>query len=202
MTGHVRTRVGPRIALAAVLPLLSAPPGFGQLSATFARLVGTVTDQSGAVVPGVEVTAVHKGTNVASKRMTNERGDYLIDRLQPGIYDVRAELPGFKKQLFAAVRLETGQVARVDFVLTTGTIAETVTVTGQSPIVNTEKAEMGSVVEERKIRDLPLRGRDITKLAFLTAGGTQETQEVGGTFYGGGTPSFNGVSGSGNQITL
>src|SRR5207249_4420035 len=112
------------------------------LSATYARLVGTVTDQSGAVVPGVEVTAVHKGTNIASKTVTNERGDYIIDNLRPGLYDVSAELPGFKKQVFAAVRLETGQYGRVDFVLTPGEIAETVTVTGQSPIINTERAEI------------------------------------------------------------
>ena len=77
------------------------------------------------------------------------------------------------------MRLEIGQYGRVDFVLTTGEIAETLTVTGQSPIINTEKAEIGSVIEEKKIRDLPLRGRDITKLAFLTTGGTQETQDVG-----------------------
>src|SRR5438093_9634444 len=94
-------RLGSAITLVA---LLSAPVAFGQ-SSTFARLVGTVTDQSGAVVPGVEVTAVHMETNVTSKTVTNERGDYLIDKLRPGIYNVSSELPGFKKQVFAGVRL-------------------------------------------------------------------------------------------------
>ena len=105
------------IQIAMVVLLLDGALAFGQAS-TFARLVGTVTDQSGALVPGVEVTAVNKETNVTSKTLTNERGDYLIDNLRPGIYDVSAELPGFKKQVFPAVRLEIGQYGRVDFVLT------------------------------------------------------------------------------------
>src|SRR5262249_30459803 len=104
--------------LVTVVLLFEGAPAFGQ-SATFARLVGTVTDQSGALVPGVEVTAVNKETNVTSKTLTNDRGDYLIDTLRPGNYDVSAELPGFKKQVFTAVRLEIGQYGRVDFVLTT-----------------------------------------------------------------------------------
>ena len=157
----------------ASLILLSGSLAYGQ-STTWARLVGTVTDQSGAVIPGVDVTAVNKETNVTHKALTNERGDYLIDKLRPGLYDVSAEVSGFRKQAFLAVRLQTEQVGRVDFVLTTGQLSETVQVTGVSPIVNTERAEIGSVVEEKKIRELPLRGRDVTKLAFLTTGGTQE----------------------------
>jgi hypothetical protein len=206
----LRPRAGPRAAAAVLLALsFGATPGFGQLSATQARLVGTVTDPSGAVVPGVDVTAVHKATSVVSRTATNERGDYLLDGLRPGVYDVGAEISGFKKQVFAAVNLQTGQYGRVDFVLETGAIAETVTVTGRSPVLDTEKAEMGSVVEERMIRDLPLRGRDLVKLAYLTTGGTQETVEIGGSTgvnltgnaYGAGA-AFNGLSGTSNQITL
>ena len=195
------------IQIAMVVLLLDAALAFGQAS-TFARLVGTVTDQSGALVPGVEVTAVNKETNVTGKTLSNERGDYLIDNLRPGSYDVSAELPGFKKQVFTAVRLEIGQYGRVDFVLSTGEIAETLTVTGLQPIINTEKAEMGSVIEEKTIREMPLRGRDIVKLAFLTTGGAQETQEVGllssgGSYgYGGGTPAFNGQPAVQNQVNL
>ena len=77
--------------------------------------------------------------------------------------------------------------------------------TGLQPIINTEKAEIGSVIEEKKIRELPLRGRDISKLAFLTTGGTQEAQDVGlhhpgGPRYGGGTPAFNGMYPRSNQV--
>ena len=189
----------------ASLILLSGSLAYGQ-STTWARLVGTVTDQSGAVIPGVDVTAVNKETNVTHKALTNERGDYLIDKLRPGLYDVSAEVSGFRKQAFLAVRLQTEQVGRVDFVLTTGQLSETVQVTGVSPIVNTERAEIGSVVEEKKIRELPLRGRDVTKLAFLTTGGTQEAQDVGlitqVVAYGGGTPAFNGMYSHSNSVQL
>jgi hypothetical protein len=194
MNSSVRARTQAIVLAAMLAALLAAPLAFGQLG-SFGRLIGTVTDQSGAVIPGVEVTAVNRETNVTSKMLTNDRGDYLIDNLRPGTYDVSAEQPGFKKQLFAAVKLEIGQYGRVDFVLTTGEISDTVTVTGQSPIINTDKAEIGSVIEEKTIREMPLRGRDIVKLAYLTTGGTQDTQEIGllssgGAYgYGGGTPS-------------
>ena len=93
-----------------VVLLLDGALAFGQAS-TFARLVGTVTDQSGALVPGVEVTAVNKETNVTGKTLTNERGDYLIDNLRPGSYDVSAELPGFKKQVFPPCAWRSGSTA-------------------------------------------------------------------------------------------
>ncbi|PYV08839.1 MAG: hypothetical protein DMG07_24620 [Acidobacteria bacterium] len=207
MRSHLRASMRSASAVTLVALLLSAPLARGQ-SSTFARLVGTVTDQSGGVIPGVEVTAVSKETNVTTKAVSNERGDYIIDKLRPGSYDVSVEQPGFKKQLFAGVKLDQGQYGRVDFVLQTGQIAETVTVTGQQSVINTEKAEIGTVVEEKKIRDLPLRGRDLTKLAFLTTGGTQESQEIGlmsgaGAYgYGGGMPAFNGLYSHSNQITL
>src|SRR4029434_8865247 len=89
-----------RTVIAWMAFLILIPVAYGQ-SASWGRLVGTITDQSGAVIPGVEVTAVNKETNIASKTLTNERGDYIIDNVRPGIYDVSAEQPGFKKQLFA-----------------------------------------------------------------------------------------------------
>ena len=190
----------------ALLVLLSGSLAYGQ-STTWARLVGTVTDQSGALVPGVDVTAVNKETNVTHKTLTNERGDYLIDKLRPGLYDVSAEMSGFRKQLFPAVRLETGQVRPGRFrAHDRARLPKQSDGDGVSPIINTEKAEIGSVVEEKKIRELPLRGRDITKLAFLTTGGTQEAQDVGlitqVVGYGGGTPAFNGMYSHSNSVQL
>ncbi len=184
--------------------VLTIPTVFGQ-SSTYARLVGTVKDQTGALVPGVEVTAVAQATNVPDLTMTNDRGDYLIDKLIPGLYDLRAELPGFKVSMSLGIRLEVTKVARVDFVLTPGEIMEQVTVTGQSTIIDTDNAEVSAVIEEQKILDLPLQGRDLVKLAYLTTGGTQEFQETAGGClyaYGGAYPSFNGLYAHSNQITL
>ena len=85
------------------LCVLTIPTVFGQ-SSTYARLVGTVKDQTGALVPGVEVTAVAQATNVPDLTMTNDRGDYLIDKLIPGLYDLKAELPGFKVSMSLGIR--------------------------------------------------------------------------------------------------
>ena len=184
--------------------LLTPPVAYGQ-AALFARLVGTVQDQTDAVVPGVEVTATNTATNVPSLAITNDRGDYIIDKLQPGTYDLKAELPGFTTQVSLGLILVQGKIARIDFTMTPGEIAEQVTVTGQSTIIDTDTAEVSQVIGEKKILDLPLRGRDLVKLAYLTTGGTQENQETGYTSlysYGGGYPSFNGLYAHSNQIML
>ena len=194
---------------ALILFLLAPGPAHAQ-SGTYARLVGTVTDQTGAVLPGVEVTATARATNVSKMALTNERGDYVIDKLIPGAYDARAELPGFKTQIFQDFRLEVTQVGRRDFEMTAGEISEQVTVMGQSPIIDTDAVEVASLIEEKTILDLPLRGRDLLKLAFLTTGATHVETDVGecGGYdvqcdnYGGGYPSFNGLFGVSNQITL
>ncbi len=157
------------------------------------------------MVPGVEVTATNIATNIPSLAISNDRGDYILDKLNAGTYDLKAELPGFKTQLSQGIVLAQTQVARIDFVMTPGEIAEQVTVTGQSTVIDTDTAEVSSVIEEKKILDLPLRGRDMVKLAYLTTGGTQENQKTGYTSlysYGGGYPSFNGLYAHSNQIML
>ncbi len=187
--------------------VLAAPVAHGQAT-TYARLVGTVKDLTGAVVPGAEITATAKATNVPRSGVTNPRGDYLIDKLIPGLYDVKAAMPGFRAQVYLDVRLEVTQVARVDFTLRPGDIADfSVTVSGHAPILDTESAEAGVVIEEKEILDLPLHGRSTLKLAYLTTGGTQEREFIGDrygpfTFEGGGYPAFNGLYSHSNQITL
>ena len=167
-------------ALVLVVHALAAPLAYGQ-AATFSRLLGTIRDQTGAVVPGVEITATATATNIPHMAVTNDRGDYVIDKLIPGFYDVSAELPGFKTARSLGIRLEVQTVSRVDLVMSPGDISEQVTVTGQSTIIDTDNAEVAAIIEEKKILDLPLAGRDMVKLAYLTTGGTQERQEVGYT---------------------
>ena len=191
-------------ALVLTVLLIAPPLAYGQ-AITYARLVGTVKDQTGAVVPGVEVTATSQATNVPSLAVTNDRGDYTIDKLIPGFYDVSAELPGFKTAVSTGIRMEVNSVARVDLTMNPGEISEQVTVTGQSTIIDTDTSEVAAVIEEKKILDLPLAGRDMVKLAYLTTGGTQERQQTGYTevyAYGGGYPTFNGLYSHSNQILL
>ena len=187
--------------LAIGLFFVSSPLGFGQ-SSTFARLIGTVTDQSGAVVPGVSVAAVNKGTGITRTVVSDDRGDYLIDKLIPGVYDVSVEQPGFQKQTATEIRLATEQIGRVDFVLVPGGAAEQVTVTGQTPVIDTASAELGAVVDEKKIMDLPLSGRRLTKLAYLTTGGIQQSLNPDPSIDGGGLPAFNGLDATSNQVNF
>ncbi len=195
-----------RLALSVVALLLLTPSLLQGQSTAYARLVGTVKDQTGAVLPGVEITAASQLTNVSRNAVTGDRGDYLIDKLAPGRYDLRAELPNFKSQVSIGIRLEVNRVVRADLVMTPGKIADQVTVTGQPTILDTDTAEVATVIEEKTILDMPLRGRDLVKLAYLTTGGTQERQEVGTandqSFYGGGYPTFNGLYSHSNQILL
>ena len=121
--------------------LMTPPLAQGQAS-TYARLVGTVRDQTGAVIPAVEFTATARATNASRSTITDDRGDYILDKLIPGQYDGLAELSGFKTQVLLDFRLEVTQVARQDFDMAPGEIAEQVTVRGQSTIIDTDNAEV------------------------------------------------------------
>src|SRR6266568_9668629 len=115
------------VSLASVVYLFFAINGFAQVGIN-ATLSGTVSDVSGALIPGVEVTATNTGTGVASTALTNESGTYRFPSLQPGPYEVKATLPGFQTQTF---RLTLGTAAQIrqNFTLQIGTVSQAVEVT-------------------------------------------------------------------------
>jgi Carboxypeptidase regulatory-like domain/TonB dependent receptor len=131
-----------------------------------ATLTGRIIDQSGAVVPNARVTMTNTGTNETRVVVTNIDGDYTIPQLPPGDYSLSVELQGFKKMV-RALSLETGQEARLDITLLTGSVTEEVIITAVSPIISSEDASLGAVVEQKKIVELPLNGRDYLQLAQL-----------------------------------
>jgi hypothetical protein len=131
-----------------------------------ATVVGRVTDQSGAIVPGVRITITNAGTNESRSVVTTDTGDYAVPQLSPGDYTLTTELSGFNKVVQKFV-LETGQDARVDIVLRAGAVSEEVQVTAISPVISTEDAAIGNVVDQKKIVELPLNGRDYLQLAQL-----------------------------------
>lgn len=134
-------------------------------------IVGTVRDQTGALIPGVTVTARHLGTNESREAVTNDTGDYRIIRLgRVGRYEIRAEMPGFKMAVVPDVLLTTGQTLRVDLVLEVGEVTDSVTVEGRVPLVRSETSSLEVVVQNREILELPLYGRDFLALTGLTAG--------------------------------
>jgi hypothetical protein len=133
-------------------------------------IVGRVTDDSGAVLPGVTVVATQEGTGVASTTVTNERGEFIFPGLRVGVYVVTAELQGFRRALRRDIPVSVQTRAQVDLQLNVGALAEEVVVTGRSELLQTQTADIGNVVDARQVRDLPLLGRRYSELAFLSPG--------------------------------
>src|SRR5262249_15861955 len=150
-------------------------------------ITGAVRDGSGAVVPGASVTVVNKGTNATRTTSSNDVGLFDFPALPPGAYTVKTELDGFRTAT-RDVELQVQQTAGVDFTLELGTIAEMATVTGVSPLVETSNATIGTVIENRRIVELPLNGRNYLQLVALSpnvsadfAGAGQAGDRQGGT---------------------
>jgi hypothetical protein len=131
-----------------------------------ATIVGRVTDNSGAVIPNAKVTVVNTGTNDKHDATVSNTGDYVVPQLLPGEYTVTVEMAGFSRYLRRVV-LETGQQARIDVVLSPGTVSQSVEVEATAALVSTENASIGNVVDQKKIAELPLNGRNYLQLAQL-----------------------------------
>ncbi len=135
-----------------------------------ATLTGVVTDAAGAVVPGASVTATNEATNLQTSSVTNGEGRYVFPSLRPGTYRVTATVQGFKQHVSSGVVLEVNQAARLDVQMTVGAITESVMVTGEAPVLETESSSRGSVIDHTKMVELPLNGRDYNQLALLSPG--------------------------------
>ncbi len=158
-----------------------------------ATIVGTIHDPSGAVVPGVLVTATAVSTNISSSTRSDSAGNYVITPLKIGSYELTVEAEGFKKETRARVVLQVQDRLRVDFTLQVGALSETVSIDEAIPVVQTESSALGDVVGSRQITDLPLNGRDYTQLATLTTGVAKITENGGGI--NGSTTATNGNAG-------
>src|SRR5690348_13017931 len=146
----------------------------------YATLVGTVRDSSGGVISAATVAAKEISTGVESSVVTNATGDYRFDTLRPGKYQVKITAQGFKVSTIDNVELFVAQASRVDSVLQVGNTTETVTVSGEAPIVQTESAERGTVLAQREVEALPLQSRDMTQLTFLVPGVISTPSATGG----------------------
>ena len=138
-------------------------------------------------MPGVTVTLTNQATNVARVVQTNEVGLYVISAIPPGTYDLKAELAGFRTIDRQGLVVQVGSASRIAFTMEVGDVAETMTVVGQSPLIQTENAAISTVIENRAIVELPLNGRNYLQLASLIPGATtngpsssQGKQRMGG----------------------
>jgi Carboxypeptidase regulatory-like domain len=163
-----------RVALRAMLFCLllaltfATPALFAQ--STTATLQGTVTDQTGAVVPNAEVTATNQGTNVARTAKTGSTGDYLIPALPLGTYQVEVQASGMGRQVAKGLTLEVGRTVMRNFTLKPASVAETVEITSEAPVVESSTITVGMVVDTRKVQELPLNGRHVLDLSSIVPG--------------------------------
>src|SRR3990167_3865834 len=167
-----------------------------------ATILGVVKDSSGAVVPGSTLTARNVETGQTRTGVSAWDGSYRFSALPVGSYEVRVEQSGFQAAVRSGLTLTVGQEAVVNFTLEVGAVTQTVAVTAEAPLVNTTSGSLGGLVDERKVADLPLNGRNYMDLTMLQSG----VQEAPGTRTGsnryGGWFSSNGAPLRSNNYLL
>ena len=167
MFSFFRTRVVPVLALVAAL---AAPASAQQ---TESRIVGKVTDQSGAALPGVTVNVTGKATGSQRSTVTEGEGDYAVTNLAPGAYTVQVELSGFQARTQDVV-LGVGQVETMNVSLGVGGVQETVNVTASAPVLDVSSARLGVNVSPEEVENLPVNGRNFANLMTLATGATSD----------------------------
>ncbi len=185
------------VVLAAILL-----PTHGLAQTAFGTIVGNVTDETGAVIPGVTVTVTNEGTGAVRTMTTNELGGYTVVSLQPAVYTVDGELSGFSKAVQSNVRLEVNQTLRVDLSMRIGQVTEVIEVTAALPQLQTDSSTVGSTVDNQKVVELPLNGRSFTQLTILMPGavagsGANTAFQTSGT-----AVSVSGLRSEANNYTL
>jgi len=169
-------------------------------------ITGTITDAQGARVPGVQVVATQVATNLTYKGSSSEDGTYVIPALPVGKYEVNATASGFKTFRRTDIQLEVSQRLRLDIALELGQLTETVTVQGEVSRVRTEESSLGTVVERRRIEQLPMNGRHVFNLVKLVTGVQPVDRNMDGfgeiTNQGFSQIQFNGGPVYGTQVFL
>ena len=133
-------------------------------------ILGVVRDTSGAVVPGASLTARNAATGQTRTAVAGGDGSYRFSALPVGSYEIRVEQPGFQAQVRSGLTITVTQEAVVNFTLAVGAIEQTVEVTAETPLVNTTTGSLGGLVDEQKVADLPLNGRNYIDLTLLQTG--------------------------------
>jgi hypothetical protein len=170
-------------------------------------LVGTVTDSAGLVVPGAQVVAVNLGTQDTYNAITNADGSYTMPFVGIGKYEITVTLQGFQTFTATGVEVATNQVVRTNAVMRVGGVAETVKVEAAAQVLNTDRATISETIDERKVVDLPVVGRNVWSLASTTPGVLAGlNSDIGLSFRGAGqreiqnSLSLDGINSSANLL--
>ena len=166
-----------RTSIGAALALVLLAAGLAQAQST-ATLQGTVTDPQNAVMPGVSITVRHTSTNQERNVVTDAAGAYVTAALAPGHYEVTAHIEGFQ-DVKSELDLGPAQTVALNLKLNVGTLAENVTVSGVSPLIDTATVSVGQVMAERTVQEIPLNGRHFVDLGPLMPGGSTSPQNAG-----------------------
>jgi outer membrane receptor protein involved in Fe transport len=185
----------------AMTVLLAAPHAGAQ--STGGRIRGTVTDQTGAAVTGATVAIINEGTNSRREASTGSNGEYLFLEVPVGSYEIDVDQAGFKKYVRKGIVLVLNEVAGVDVVLQLGASTERVEVTGEPPVIDTTTTQLGAVMTDKSVRELPLNTRNTYQLLQLQPG--VQSQLGADLFFGSDNPgvvSVNGGRGRSNNYTV
>jgi len=147
--------------------LLFAAVAFSQ---TTAKVLGTVTDSSGAAVPGAKITIKNSALGIERTTQTNDTGAYEVAALPPGAYNVQVEKTGFETQLAKNLVIDVSNNVVQNFGLKVATTSEVVTVEATAPLVETTTMTVGATINQRTVQELPLNGRHFVYLALLIPG--------------------------------
>ena len=187
-----------RVLLVFVIALALSVLSFAQKDT--GSIVGTVKDQTGALVANAKVTVTDVERGPALTTTTNDAGEYVAGPLRVGRYTVTVQHPGFKQAVSVPVNLDVQQRIAINVTLQVGQISEAVEVTGAAPLLETETSELGQVVDHKRVANLPLNGRNFAQLALLTAG--TAPSEPGARDEGGYGFSANGARSLQNNFLL
>src|SRR5712664_2372866 len=188
-----------RVLSGILLSCLTCTVVWGQSTA---QISGTAKDQSGAVLPGVELTATQTATGIARSVVTNETGSYVLPNLPIGPYRLEVSLPGFRTYVQTGIVLQVNSNPVINAVLEVGQVTETVEVQANAAMVETRSVGIAQVIENERIMELPLNGRNVTELITLTAGAVQAGLPAAMNFDTGRFISVNGGVGYGVSYNL
>src|SRR5436305_9868736 len=197
-----RRSLAVRLAVFSLLTLLTSP-ALGQ--STGGRILGRVADPSGAVLANVSVRITNQATGVARDTKTNGSGDYTFVEVAPGNYTAEFEQKGFKRNVQKDVTVDVNQAVTLNSTLQIGATAETVEVTSEAPLVDTTSTQLGAVVNDRSVSQLPLNARDTYQFLQLQPGVTSTVGSGNQIVYGSdkaGSVSVNGGRGRANNFSV
>src|SRR5438552_2909375 len=192
-------RIAFGLSLGLLVGLLASPNLWAQATA---QIGGTVKDQTGAVLPGVEVTATQTETGIARSTVTNETGSYVLTNLAPGPYRVEATLPGFRTFVQTGIVLQVNSNPVINPILEVGQVSEQIEVQANAAQVETRATGVGSVIENTRVLELPLNGRQVTDLITLSGVAVQTGVASSRAMQGGAAISVAGGQINGIQYLL